>query len=338
MNDAIHHQPFLAAIQENPRDEANLLIYADWLEDQGDERASYLRHQVEYRSARTEETRHRLWQLYPHQHLPWVAMSEQCGAVRKNLTKYESAWWGCTLGTSRLANGRTCDRLRYEELPPLPVAMLDGTYSWLMEQPLRDSYMFCDEWKAYCTSLRQKGLFVPPKFEQFYSSQSLTSRMRFYPAGGFPIAHNPRKWYTARELELPDGLLVSIFSLHRIHMVWAILLPREPGRYAPIIGGPSKAVFPRIWECAHDDDDSPKRTDSRTQVPSQQANAETYTDGEIYDETTPDFVASNFEVFISRYWLENEIRFAMENSNTQRPLTTVEQTYLDHYQQQSGHP
>ena len=43
MGDLRRHLLFLRLIGENPSDEANLLIYADWLEDRRDPRADFLR-------------------------------------------------------------------------------------------------------------------------------------------------------------------------------------------------------------------------------------------------------------------------------------------------------
>ena len=43
MGDVRQHLPFLRAIQADPVDEANLLIYADWLEERADPRADFLR-------------------------------------------------------------------------------------------------------------------------------------------------------------------------------------------------------------------------------------------------------------------------------------------------------
>jgi uncharacterized protein (TIGR02996 family) len=43
MGDVRQHLPFLRAIQADPVDEANVLIYADWLEERGDPRADFLR-------------------------------------------------------------------------------------------------------------------------------------------------------------------------------------------------------------------------------------------------------------------------------------------------------
>ncbi|HEV3144436.1 MAG TPA: TIGR02996 domain-containing protein [Gemmataceae bacterium] len=47
------HEPFLATILENPDDDAPRLVYADWLEEQGDSRGEFIRVQCEL--ARLEE-------------------------------------------------------------------------------------------------------------------------------------------------------------------------------------------------------------------------------------------------------------------------------------------
>jgi uncharacterized protein (TIGR02996 family) len=43
LGDVRQHLPFLRSIQADPVDEANLLIYADWLEERADPRADFLR-------------------------------------------------------------------------------------------------------------------------------------------------------------------------------------------------------------------------------------------------------------------------------------------------------
>jgi uncharacterized protein (TIGR02996 family) len=43
MSDLRDHLPFLRVIQADPVDEANFLIYADWLEERADPRAEFLR-------------------------------------------------------------------------------------------------------------------------------------------------------------------------------------------------------------------------------------------------------------------------------------------------------
>ena len=47
---SVHEQAFLRAVIENPDDDAPRLIYADWLDEQGQsERAEFIRVQVERR-------------------------------------------------------------------------------------------------------------------------------------------------------------------------------------------------------------------------------------------------------------------------------------------------
>ncbi|MGE3804046.1 MAG: TIGR02996 domain-containing protein [Gemmataceae bacterium] len=53
---------FLAAIRERPADDLRKLIYADWLEEQGDPRADYLRHVVKIRQRRAISPKLRLVQ------------------------------------------------------------------------------------------------------------------------------------------------------------------------------------------------------------------------------------------------------------------------------------
>jgi uncharacterized protein (TIGR02996 family) len=59
-------QSFLNAIREQPDDDARKLVYADWLEEQGDPRAEYLRLMVQVRRDRavTPEQRQRHQELF----------------------------------------------------------------------------------------------------------------------------------------------------------------------------------------------------------------------------------------------------------------------------------
>jgi uncharacterized protein (TIGR02996 family) len=75
-------QSFLNAIRENPSDEHLRLVYADWLEEQGDERAEFLRIEAEIwrlsrRSKRYGELKMRrtaLWKRLVKEHAAWLAM------------------------------------------------------------------------------------------------------------------------------------------------------------------------------------------------------------------------------------------------------------------------
>ena len=85
------HQPFLQAILANPNDDAPRLIYADWLEEQGDTaRAEFIRVQCELATMPKEHPDRKLLvqrelELRKRKHNPWMRQA------RKNLTGGEFA-------------------------------------------------------------------------------------------------------------------------------------------------------------------------------------------------------------------------------------------------------
>jgi uncharacterized protein (TIGR02996 family) len=297
------HEAFLAAILENPRDDFALLVYADWLEERGDARSAYLRHQSEFRKSRTEELRRRLIQLYPHEHLAWTAILEQAGAVEANLTKFDFAWWGTGIGPAR-ESGSTYERFQYHDQPPLPVETFEGTFAWLRESEPQSSWGAGPKWKAFCAEKRQQGYFVPDEFERFLSDKDLPERIKSCTDNYFEHPPDPTADDSAPSAEWEDGLFVSFYADSQYCVLWGILLPREPGRYAPILAGPPDALFPGIWGEA--------------------------AEGEAYDPGEPVLAASQFEQFVFRWWIENEIWYATVWDDSRRPLTPMEQAYVDH--------
>jgi uncharacterized protein (TIGR02996 family) len=297
------HQAFLSAIRANPRDEAPLLVYADWLDERGDQRAAYLRSQMEYRRARTEELRQRLIRQYPHEHLPWAAILEQAGAVEANLTPFEFAWWGTNIGPAREADG-TYERFQYHDQPPLPVETLDGTFAWLRNSEAQSSYRHGPRWRAYCAEKREQGYFVPVEFERFLSDGDLPARIKSCTDNYFESPPDPTAHHSAPSAEWQDGLFVTFYADSQYCVLWGILLPREPGRYAPILAGPPEALFPEGWNGANE--------------------------GEVDGPGKPVLAASQFEQFVFRWWIENEIWYATVWDESLRPLTTMEQAYIDH--------
>jgi uncharacterized protein (TIGR02996 family) len=309
MNLTAEHQAFLAAIRENPRDDAPLLVYADWLDEQGDPRAAYLRTQAEFRRARTDELRQRLIRQYPHDHLAWAAALEQAGAVEPNLTRFEFAWWGTDIGPAR-ATDSTYERFEYHDQPPLPVEQLDGTFAWLRASQPQSAYRHGPQWKAFCAEARRWGYFVPAEFERFLTDPDLPARVKSCTDNYFERAPGPGAEDSAPLAEWEDGLFVTFYADSQYCVLWGILLPREPGRYAPILAGPPEALFPGIWGEAEEDDEAEE--------------------DEADDMGKPVLAASQFEQFVFRWWLENEIWYATEWDETRRPLTPLEQAYVDH--------
>ncbi len=300
------HRAFVSAILENPRDEGALLVYADWLEERGDPRAEYLRQQVEFRKTRTEELRRHLIQLYPKDHLAWTALLEQAGAIEANLTNFEFAWWGTGIGPARATAG-TYQRFEYHDQPPLPVEALDGTFAWLRDSEPESAYRHGSMWQAFCVQTRNQGYFVPGEFERFLSDRDLPARIKSCTDNYFERPPDPTSETSTYSAEWEDGLFVTFYADSQYCVLWGILLPREPGRYAPILAGPPEALFPGIWGDMERD--------------------------EAHDPGKPVLAASQFEQFVFRWWIENEIWFATVWREGRRPLKPMEQAYIDHLNQ-----
>jgi uncharacterized protein (TIGR02996 family) len=302
MSSPREERAFVSAILANPQDETTLLVYADWLEERGDARAAYLRAQVEFRRSRTEDLRRRLIDLYPAEHPAWAATLEQAGAVEANLTNLEFAWWGTGIGPAREAGG-TYERFRYHDQPPLPVETFDGTFAWVRESRPRSSYAQGPRWKTFCAEKRAAGYFVPSEFERFLSAEDLPARIRSCTDNYFVRPPDPTAAHSAPSAERDDGLLATFYADSQYCVLWAILLPREPGRYAPILAGPPESLFPGLWGGAEEEAGDPER---------------------------PVLAASQFEPFVYRWWIENEIWYATVWDESRRALTPPEQAYLEH--------
>ena len=297
------HRAFVSAILESPADDTALLVYADWLEERGDARSAYLRGQCELRQSRTEALRRRLIQLYPSEHVVWTASLEQAGAIEANLTRFEFAWWGTDVGPAREAGG-TYECFQYHHQPPLPVEHLDGTFAWLRESEPQSSYRAGPLWKGFCAEKRQQGYFVPSDFERFLSDQDLPTRIKSCTDNYFEGPPNPLADHSGPSAEWEDGLLVTFYADSQYCVLWGILLPREPGRYAPILTGPPEALCPGFWNEVEEEGAS--------------------------DPGKPVLAASQFEPFLFRWWIENEIWFKTVWEPSRQPLTPMEQAYIDH--------
>lgn len=304
-------QAFLSALLERPEDEGALQVYADWLEERGDSRGAYLRLQSEFRKFRTDETRRRLIELYPHEHAAWTATLEQAGAIEANLTKFEFAWWGTEIEPAR-ASASTYERFRYQDQPSLPVQLFDGSFSWLTASESRSSHDQASTWKAFCEEQRRRGLFVPREFERFMADSELPGRIQSCTDNYFELPPNATSELRGPSSEWDEGLFVGFYADSQYCLLWGILLPREPGRYAPILAGPPDVLFPDL-DLANGDDEPVGK---------------------------PVLAASQFEQFIFRWWIENEIWYATRWEESRWELTPMEQAYIDHlnrtYSNRSG--
>lgn len=286
--------PLLAGVLENPADTDRLLVYADWLEEQGDKRAEYLRLQLQYQQSPHEELRRQLIHTYPARHMPWVGKLEQAGVLTPNLTQYELGWWGVEIPEARNCDG-TYQLYRYEDQPPLPVEWFDGSFSWLetAEEPVDSLH---NEWKAFCEEARVDGYFVPQAFERLMIDERLQAQIKSCTDNVFlSLADMDR----TTPPELPDTLLVPFYADSQYCVVWGLALPKMPGGYVPVLAASPFFFYP-------DEED------------------------EEADDSVPVVAAPNVEAFLYRWWIENEIWYATVWGETLRDLTADEQAYLTH--------
>jgi uncharacterized protein (TIGR02996 family) len=92
---------FLLAILEKPDDDALKLVYADWLEEQGDPRAEFLREMVKVRQERSvtpeqrqqyQELAAELANLRSRQRRPWRGSSPEARELQQRVRELESRW------------------------------------------------------------------------------------------------------------------------------------------------------------------------------------------------------------------------------------------------------
>ena len=226
------HEAFLAQIEANPLDASALSVYADWLEEVGDDRAAYLRGQTELRRSPTPELKKRLRELYPADNIPWVARLEQCGALDANLTEFCSTWLTpfplMDQGTVQIENPR--------QLPRVPSELFDGTWSWLGNKatPRKDDDVRF--WVEFIRQTKERGYFIPQAIERFFGKRDLAAQ--YSPSFG---AYSRRP--AAESFDWGEqGILLATF--HQYPNVWGVMLPRQPATYVPVILGTELSFYP----------------------------------------------------------------------------------------------
>lgn len=128
---------FLESIRREPRDVSLRQVYADWLEEQGDVRAEFVRLQVERSELSFDDDPDgrlvplcdRMMALRSEIDGAWLAELEQPGMLIGNPTPYAATWWSAGVPGYMEADG-TYDRFPYERLPALAPER-DGAFEWL---------------------------------------------------------------------------------------------------------------------------------------------------------------------------------------------------------------
>jgi uncharacterized protein (TIGR02996 family) len=292
---------FLEGVLAQPRDDDLRLVYADWLEDQGDRRADYLRLEValsrEPDGQEAPVLRARMRELRPHLDPLWLAHLDQPAVMRANPTPFLAAWWSIELGTYREADG-TYGCFSYEELPPLPVAELRGDFAWLTgeeEDPLPRHDV-----RRLQKAARALSLPLPRAFLRFMGDDHLPQRVRSCTDCTFNLPGR-----IVPSLMEDGAFLVRFYSDSQSCLHWYVYLTPS-GYHAVVVSERFLGADPHPMLALEEDD------------PWEQSE-----DRQIW------FCAPSFEAFLFRWWLENEIWHTLEWDHA--PLTPLQQSYVDHY-------
>jgi hypothetical protein len=215
----------------------------------------------------------------------------------------KTGWWSFELPHYRPhRNGGTYSLFSYEDLPPV-VGKPDNNFEWLKAQPVKDPSLFesCypdgsrPDLNKLTSIAAQAGISLPESFATFINSTELHKRVRSCTDCYLDVAD-----YAVKIKGSIEGYLIHFLSDSQWVGHWYI--------HIDLLGNHFIVTSLNAYGFDKGDTDTNK-------IDMQ--------DEDIW------FCASSFTEFIYRFWLENEIWFAL--AVDKRPLTDREQVYVDQY-------
>jgi uncharacterized protein (TIGR02996 family) len=294
---------FIQAILADPRSDTARLVYADWLDDQGDPRGEYIRIEKALTAKRlsrskAESLRTQLLSLRKRIPRSWLAVFDQPGMMRANPTPFPAGWFGCELEGYREVDG-TYGVFAYDTLPPLPVDAFYGDFRWLDHTRTGGGKERTTKAINQLTASAQSfGLDLPDDFRSFMSNRSLWDDIRSCTDCDFNL---PRRIVPSPAGE--DAFLVRFYSDSQSCAHWYLYLAEQRFHCVVTAGG------------FYGGDDFTEDDDARS-------------DDQFF------YCASSFETFLYRTWIENEIWYAL--SDNDHTLTPKEVAYLGHYKREKS--
>jgi hypothetical protein len=222
----------------------------------------------------------------------------------------KTGWWSFELPVYRPhPKPSTYSLFSYEELPPIQEHLDDG-FEWLKSHPMKERSLaegrYCDgsipDLGKLSGIIRQNDVQLPKSFITFIESVDLHKRIRSCTDCYLDVADRAVKTKGVCKGSLIHFLSDSQWCLH-----WYIHADHDSHLVA---------VSPNAYGFTLPDDDT----------------AAPYNKNEIEIEHEEIwFCAPTFTDFIYRFWLENEIWFAL--AWDKQPLTMTQQAYVSHYVQ-----
>ena len=212
-------------------------------------------------------------------------------------------WWGTSLDKVGLGDVRpdvgTYGRYDFSDLPPVPFDMR-GDFAWLAGAPARLKHNIGDEMaaenaqalKALHQSSERLGLRLPESFRTFMETPALHQRIRSNTDCFLDLCPSPIR------SPVGDGYLIRFLADSQGCIFWYLYLTHDGSDHAVVSSPGFYGTEAEEWQ-----DEQPDPTDIV-------------------------FCAEGFEVFMCRFWLENEIWFA-EWENT--PMPDAGLAYIEQY-------
>ncbi len=223
----------------------------------------------------------------------------------------KAGWWSIELPEFRPhPKLSTYSLFSYSDLPPI-VEEIDDDFHWLKSQSVKESSLiegsYPDGGRPNLTKLdkiaSEYNLKLPMSFTTFIHSTELHERIRSCTDCYLDLADR-----AVRTKGTIQGCLVHFLSDSQWVLHWYI--------HVDPFGNHFVATSPNAYGFTFDDIVSDAHASYQKSEIDLQGE-------EIW------FCARTFNEFIYRFWLENEIWYAL--ALEERPLTVIEQTYVAHY-------
>jgi hypothetical protein len=225
----------------------------------------------------------------------------------------KTGWWSFDLpGYRKQPEAATYSLFDYESLPPIQ-QNLDENFHWLKSEPIKQPSLaegtYPDGSEPDLSKLSkiiaQIDIELPQAFTTFINSKELHHRIRSCTDCYLDVADR-----AVRAVGDHDGFLVHFLSDSQWCLHWYIHIDYSSQHFVLVSPNAYGFTFEATGE--EIDEDAPHQKDEI----------------ELEQEDIL-LCAPTFTEFIYRFWLENEIRFAL--AWDKQPLTATQQAYVNHY-------
>lgn len=230
----------------------------------------------------------------------------QMDAMNSPFANLKTGWWSFSLpGYRDHPEPTTYSLFSFEQLPRLEVPGKAG-WAWLEKQPFQEEWSladnaFSDGSLADLSRLHelaeQIAFPLPDDFIQFFESPDVHRRIRSCTACMLVLGDFP-----ARTTDWPGGVLIQFLVDQQGVLRWYLFADSD-GNEAVLVSGEEYGVY-------YDLEEPPRREVDLA-------------GGQIW------LCAPTFREFMYRFWLENEVWFALDERSG--PASTLQREYLNHY-------